>query len=244
MKIAMHQPQYLPWLGYLEKLDEADLFVIVDDVQFEKDGWQNRNRVKCRNHPAGWTWLTVPVRGRFQQGLNETVIADARPWRHKHLGTLRATYQRAPYFATYAPEYAEILARPFERLVDLNVALIRWMNRALGIEKELVLSSTLGIAERSSHRLVAACRELGADELLLGTGSLDYVDGRLFADAGVALRLQDYRHPVYPQGAGEFVPRLSALDLMLHAGPESLAILRSGRRWIDHPLTQSATVAS
>src|SRR5712691_5935449 len=124
VKVAIHQPQYLPWLGHFAKLAAADCWIFLDTVQYEKNGWQNRNRIKTSR---GAQWLTVPVRARLGTLIRDVVIDEAQPWGRKHLEALRVNYARAPHFARYFSELERLLARPWRLLADLNVELTRFL---------------------------------------------------------------------------------------------------------------------
>jgi hypothetical protein len=232
MKVAIHQPQYLPWLGYLAKWDAADLFVVLDVVQYEKNGWQNRNRVKTRD---GVRWLTVPVHAPLGTPIAAVEIDSSRSWPARHLRTIEGAYARAPGLALHREALRDFYARPWTRLSPLAVDSARWLAGALGITTPLRLASELLPAPApatATGRLVALCRAAGADTYLAGEHGGDYMDLAEFAAAGIGVLGQRYAHPVYHQAHGDFVPRLSALDLLLTAGPGALAILREGNRWI------------
>jgi hypothetical protein len=224
--LVVLQPGYLPWLGFFDQMRRADVFVYYDDVQFDKHGWRNRNRVKA---PAGPYWLTVPVRHR---GLGQPRILDVEidnrvPWARRHIGSIRQFYARAPYLQRYVPELEELLQRPWERLVDLDLAVADRMCAWLGLRPHVARSSALGIQGERSERLLEFCLHFGADRYLSGNAAKNYLDVELFARHGIAVEWQNYRHPEYPQQHGDFVPYLSALDLLLNCGDESGAILAS-----------------
>jgi hypothetical protein len=198
----------------------ADLFVYYDDVQFDKNGWRNRNRVKSS---AGEPhWLTVPVRvASLGQRINETEIDNRQPWARKHVGTVRQFYAKAPHLKRYLPELEELLAgRRWERLVDLDEAAVSLMCGWMGLERRALRSSELGVAGERSERLLDMCLRLGARRYLSGSAARSYLDVELFASRGVEVVWQDYNHPEYTQQHGEFVPFLSALDLVLNCGGE------------------------
>ncbi len=227
--VAIHQPHYLPWLGYLAKLDRADDFVYLDTVQFERSGWQNRNRIKG---PQGAQWLTVPVRHRFGQRIADVEIPEADGWRRKHRQALATHYGGAPHFTAAWPALETLYAARWERLADLAVASVECLARLLGIRCPTARASALGeLPEEPTARLVAICRHLGADTYLAGAGGPGYMDMDAFARAGIRVLVQDYRHPEYPQRYGPFVPHLAAVDLLCNAGPESLPVLRRGAAW-------------
>jgi hypothetical protein len=229
VKLAIHQPQYLPWLGYLAKWAAADAFVFLDTVQYEKNGWQNRNRIKT---PAGPQWLTVPVRVRLGTPIGEVAVDTAQPWRERHLRAIENAYARAPHLARHREALRGLYATDWPRLAPLAVATAEWLARAAGIATPARLASTLEVsAGGPTERLIALCRAMGADTYLAGREGGNYMDRQAFARAGITVLFQDYKHPEYAQPHGEFVPFLSGLDLLLTHGDDALAILRSGDSW-------------
>jgi WbqC-like protein family len=218
------QPGYLPWLGYFDLLHRADVFVHYDDVQFDKHGWRNRNRVKS---PRGAVWLTVPVRhsGRFGQSVLDVEIDDRQDWRRKHLSTVAQFYARAPLVESVLPRLRDILERPWPRLVDLDLAIIDWLAAELGIATTRCRASELGIGGDRNERLIHLCRHFGATRYLSGDAARAYLDVERFATAGIEVVWHDYQHPTYPQLHGGFVPYMSTLDLLLNVGKRSLAVL-------------------
>jgi len=223
--LAAHQPQYLPWLGYFDKMAQADVFVLLDNVQFKKNEWQNRNRIKG---PSGPQWLTVPVRHKFPQSIAEVEVRESEPWRRKHLRALESNYGKAPFFDDEIPLLRAVLERPWSSLAELNVELVRRLARRLGIDTRIRLGSELAARAHPTLRLVDLCTALGADTYLSGAGG-DYLEHEAFTDAGVTLQFQAYEHPVYRQLWGEFEPFLSLVDLLMNCGSDSLSIVRSGR---------------
>ncbi|HEU5324078.1 MAG TPA: WbqC family protein, partial [Methylomirabilota bacterium] len=173
MKVAIHQPQYLPWIGYFDKIDQADCFVALDTVQFKKNEWQNRNRIKT---PGGWQWLTVPVRQRFLQRIADVEIDNTAAWPRKHLQALTQSYGGSPFFGVHAPFFRTLYSRRWDRLLDLNVAVLRYLVDALQIRTELILASSLTAPGTATQRLVEICRALGADTYISGAGGKDYLD--------------------------------------------------------------------
>jgi len=227
--LVVLQPGYLPWLGFFDQFDRADVFVHYDDVGFDKSGWRNRNRIKTGRGPL---WLTVPVvtAGRSGQRILDVEIDNDQPWARKHARAVREAYARAPFAKPYLEELEALLGQTWDRLVDLDLAVIDAMCRWLGLTGTRVLrSSELGVSGERSGRLLALCRHVGADQYLSGTAAQAYLDINLFASHGIRVTWQNYHHPIYVQLHGAFVPYLSALDLILNLGPESLGIIRQGR---------------
>ena len=229
LTLAALQPGYLPWLGYFDQLRRADVFIHYDDVQYDKHGWRNRNRIKsAKGEPH---WLTVPVLhgGRDWPQVREVEIDARAPWGRKHAGTLRQFYAAAPHFAEYFPALEAFLLRDWRRLMDLDLALVDLLAGFLGIETRTAFSSQLGIPGSGSLRLVEICRHLGATSYLTGDAAKDYLDTAGFASQGIEVVWQSYRHPEYPQLHGAFVPYLSIVDLLFNCGPDSLRILKQGQ---------------
>jgi hypothetical protein len=225
--LAALQPGYLPWLGYFDLMRRADVFVIYDDVQFDKHGWRNRNRIKCTH---GVQWLTVPVRhrGLGPQRLLDVRVDDKQGWAHKHVASLQQCYARARYATDYLPALADVLLQPWRSLVDLDLAAASLLAGWLGIDESILRSSELDLRGDRSQRLVDLCRRFGATRYLSGDAAKVYLDVELFAADGVSVEWQTYAHPVYPQRHGEFVSHLSAIDLILNCGPDSAAMLAGG----------------
>ena len=222
--LVILQPGYLPWLGFFDQLRRSDVFVYYDDVQYDKHGWRNRNRIKTQ---AGPLWLTVPVRhGGLGAPRIVDVEIDARtPWARKHIASIRQAYAAAPFVRRYLPELEELLERPWNRIVDLDLAVAGMMAGWLGLARRIERSSELGISGDRSDRLVAICRHFGAATYLSGDSAQAYLDTELFARHGIDVEWQRFTHPAYPQQHGEFVPFLSALDMILNCGDQSLAVL-------------------
>jgi hypothetical protein len=233
MKVAIHQPHYLPWLGYFAKWAAADRFIFLDTVQYEKNGWQNRNRVKT---PAGPRWLTVPVHAHLGTPIRDVTIDTTQPWRERHLRAIEQAYAKAPHLPPYYSALGAFYRTDWDRLAPLAVASASWLGQALGVATPVALASELGVEaagppDDATARLVALCRAVGADRYLAGQDGARYLDARQFAAAGIAVEVQRYVHPVYAQLHGEFAPFLSTVDLLLTHGDEALAILCGGNTW-------------
>ena len=220
--LAVLQPGYLPWLGFFDQMRRSDVFVYYDDVQFDKHGWRNRNRVKA---PSGPLWLTVPVRHHGKPRILDVEIDERAPWARRHTGTIRQFYARAPFLDRYIGPLEEILLRPWTKLVDLDIAVAARMADWLEVRTQIERSSCLEIDGERSVRLVRICQRFGATRYLSGNAAQAYLDVELFATNGIEVVWQDFRHPTYPQQHGDFVPYLSAMDLLLNCGERSSAIL-------------------
>jgi hypothetical protein len=231
--VTVHQPHFMPWLGYLHRMAKADLFVILDHVQFERRNYQNRTMIRVNGEPR---WLTVPVVQRSQkERIDEKEIDNGlqgtpRWWSTCHYQTLRHAYRDAPYMGEYAAELRRIFETSWGRLVELDDAVLGFLREAFGIRTKLVRSSELNVQGAKSELILNLCREVGADELLVGLGgSRNYLDKAAFAQHGVGLVYQEFEHPVYLQcGPGPFSKGLSAIDLLLNCGPDSRRLLLEG----------------
>ena len=225
MMVAIHQLHYLPWLRYMEKVARADVFVVLDDIQFTKNGFQNRNKIK---HANGWMYLTVPVKHRAGQPLHEVEIAGGKDWNQGHWRAIQTNYGRAPYYREHADGLAAIYERSWTHLNPLNSELLKYLCSALGIETRLVYSSELDLRGEATDRLIEICRAVGADCYYSGAYAVEkYLDIAAMEAAGIEVALQEWACPTYGQcfpKAG-FIPDLSALDLLLNEGPRGLSIL-------------------
>jgi predicted HAD superfamily phosphohydrolase len=231
MKVAICQPTYLPWSGYFDLMDQVDVFILLDDVQFEKRSWQQRNRIKT---PVGLQWLTVPVitRGRREQLINEVEIETAH-FSFDHCRAIELNYRRAQFFENYFDELISRL-RPQDgmQLADLNLRLIEWFMKKLGIETRLVVSSSLRQSGKRTELLANLCESQGANLYVSPLGSSVYLlkEKDALLAKGIDVVFQHYEHPEYRQQFPPFLPYASVLDLILNEGDRSLEILRTGRR--------------
>jgi hypothetical protein len=222
MILAIHQPNFMPWLGFFDKMRSADRFVILDDVQFIKNEFHNRNRIHT---PQGALWLTVPVHFSFGDAVTRVRLAERPNWREKHVKTLHQMYCRAKHFRRLMPELEKLYARPWTTLVDLNLACIELGRELLRVRTPVCRHSESPAAGTATERLVNLCKMHGADTYLAGAGGKSYMDLSLFERAGISVRFQDYRHPIYPQFGGEFMSHLCFLDLVFHAGSDAGKVL-------------------
>ncbi len=231
MIVAIHQPHFLPWLGFLHRMAHADVFVLLDHVQFERRNYQNRTMILMDGEAR---WLTVPVEQRSQKEriLEKVVdhrIDGGRGWGPGQLRTLRHAYREAPYLGHYIGELRAILEREarWEKLVDLNQALLDFLRQAFAIRTPLLRSSALAVEGARGELILDICRAVGADTLLAGLGgSRGYLDLEAFARAGVRVEFQQFRHPVYRQcGPAPFIAGLSAVDALFNCGPAARNLL-------------------
>lgn len=227
MIAAIHQPQYLPWIGYFDKLDRADVFVLLDNVQYKKNEWQNRNRIRTSQ---GWQWVTVPVLYKYPEKISDVKINNTVEWRRKHLNALICNYSKAPFFKEYRCFFEETFSCEWEHLVDINVHIIRYLNKALGINKEIVLASRLVLREEPTERLVDICKYVKADTYLSGKDGAKYMNLDTFSRTNIQVAFQDFHHPIYSQLHEPFEPFMSIVDLLFNHGSRCLEIIRSLNR--------------
>ena len=226
MRLVVLQPGYLPWLGFFDQMHWADTLVIYDDVQYTKNDWRNRNRIKGTNGPQ---WLTVPVHFHLGNLIKDVALPEDKRWVKSHVKSLQFAYAKAKYFDDYFLPIKELIEAPHERLIDLDMALIMYLKGTLGIDAQILYSSRMQVQGSKSQRLINICRECGATQYLTGDAARDYLDVKLFEDNGIEVRYHHYKHPEYPQLHGEFIPYLSVIDLLFNCGPESLDYI-TGKR--------------
>ncbi|MBI2190646.1 MAG: WbqC family protein [Planctomycetes bacterium] len=226
--VAIHQPNFFPWLGYFDKLRRADVFILLDHVQFPKKGgnWTNRVRLLVCGKPF---WVTLPIVRAYSgvRRISEMRINDSTPWREKFLRTLQVNYARATHFRAVFPWVARLVQWPTDSLSDYNIQAIRSVSDALELgSPKIALSSSLGVQGQATDLLIALVKAAGGDAYLCGGGASGYQEDEKFPVAGMQLIQQGFVHPVYPQpGAAEFVPGLSILDALMHCGFEGTRAL-------------------
>ena len=229
MKVAIHQPHFLPWLGYLHRMAQADLFVLLDHVQFERRNYQNRTMIRMNDEAR---WLTVPV---VQQSQKERIVDKqvdnrldgSKWWADNHVATLRHAYRQAPFFEMYADPVRKLFSTRWDKLAHINQASLDLLREAFGITTKLARSSELEVEGARGDLILNICKAVGADTLIAGMGgSRGYLDLEGFAREGVRITFHEWTHPEYPQcGKAPFLKGLSAIDLLFNCGPQSRAWL-------------------
>jgi len=209
----------------------CDVFVFLDDVQFKKNEWQNRNRIKTAQ---GEQYLTVPVHYKFPQKINEVGIDDATDWPKKHLASLGMNYSRAPFYREFITPVEQIIGQSWKNLAELNAALTLEIAGALDIRCKILTSSQMAVTGESTDRLISICKAVGADTYLSGSGGKGYLNEDTFRENSVKLVYQEFHHPVHAQVSfksnKEFLPNLAIVDLLFNCGKESGKILKAGGR--------------
>ena len=225
MRLAGHQPDYLPYLGFFARMYEVDLFLYVDHVQFEKKSWQSRNRIRGKD---GSLLLSVPVvtAGRHTQGIASTEISNlSGTWRRKHWKSIVGNYKKAPYFTHHSDFFETLFAKDWRFLVDLNLTIIQYVRSYLGIEVPVERTSVRIWCGKKTDLLVELCRHYGADEYVSGEGGRQYVDDQILLSNGIASSYTSFHHPIYRQLYNPFVPNMSIIDALFNEGRRTKDIL-------------------
>lgn len=217
MILTGHQPEYLPYIGFFNKIMHADKFVLVDHIQFNKKNWQNRNKIRTVN---GWVWLTVPVysKNKFTQSINEVEINNTGRWKDKHWKTIYLNYKKAPYFNDFADFFKNIYARSWIKLVNLNEEIIRYLFTVLKINIKIYKSSELNVEGKKTDLVIDLCKKLNADAYLSGEGAKEYINESTFRETGLKSYFRKMEHPIYKQQFESFEPYISVIDLLFNCG--------------------------
>jgi hypothetical protein len=223
MKCVINQPNYIPWRGYFHQIQKADVFVFYDDVQYDKHGWRNRNRIKTSN---GTIWLTIPVikKGAIQNRvpISEIVIDWSRDWSRKHWRTLQQAYDKAPFFELYTSLLRDVYEQRSEKLADFTIQLTILIARTLGVSgTKFIRSSDLKVNGAKTDRLLEILKYLGATHYITGPAAKTYLDERRLENAGISIEYMVYDYPVYSQLYPPYDPQVSILDLLFMQGHDS-----------------------
>ncbi|HJR56530.1 MAG TPA: WbqC family protein, partial [Rhizomicrobium sp.] len=212
---VIHQPDFLPWLGYFHRLLEADLFIALDHVQFvtgTSRSWTHRDVIKT---PQGAKWLSLRVqKAPFGISIRDVQLAPGREWRQDNLNLIRESYRKAPHFAEVFPRLEELYTQPIENMAEMNLASLDLLEDMLDVKTPRLISSQMSPQGSSTAMLVDLLRKAGATRYISGQGARAYLDESLFAKAGIELVWQAFHHPVYPQLHGPFLPMLSSVDAL------------------------------
>ena len=230
MLVSINQPAYMPWLGYYDRIAASDVHIILDHVQFEKNSFTNRNKIRTMQ---GWAWLTVPIasKGKFGRlSIRDLRVSDGGRWKRKHWGALQASYGRSRHFHDfrdglhegYAGDAGNDLFLPF--VLEQN----RFFLHSLGIETPVRRSSQMSITGTKSDLVLDICKKVGATAYLSGPLGWDYLDMDSFRQAGIQVFFHDYVHPVYAQLHPGFEPYMAVADVLFNHGEKALDIIRSG----------------
>jgi hypothetical protein len=229
MIVSIHQPNYLPWLGYFHKIANSEVFVLLDNVPYTRNSFINRNKIKTQRG-ANWMTLSVLTTGRSGQLIGEVEISNGTPL-ETNWKTIKANYSKAPYFPDYKDKFESVYSKEWKNLADLNETLIRLNCEILGIrDVKFVRASELGACGKSTGLLINICKAVGGDTYLSGNGGKKYMDEGLFEKEGIKLKFSEFRHPVYSQLWGDFVPNLSVIDFIFNEGGSNFSNLKDNKK--------------
>ena len=225
MKIAIHQPEHLPWLGFFHKIRMADVYVVLDNVQYTRRYFHNRNKIRTKQ---GWLWLTVPVEKENRDDLiiKETkIFQEDLKWKNKNLESIYHNYRKAEYFKNYWDDLYHIYNKEYTYLLELNLSLLKLIFEKLRIKKEIQLASDLNVSGNKGDLIFNICKSLGATTYISGISGRDYLDFNKFQKEGIDVVIQEFYHPIYKQLYEPFIPCLSIIDLLFNHGDKSLDII-------------------
>ncbi|NPE27407.1 WbqC family protein [Methanococcoides sp. SA1] len=222
--LTAHQPLYIPWLGFFQKVSMSDKFCLWDDVQFDPNDYQNRNRLK---NPNGECMITVPIKtkGYREKTIGDMQIENQHNWQRIHLNTINISYAKAPYFESYSDFFKKTFERKWDKLVDLDEHILEYLFKELGMNVDIIRSSDLKLEGAKSSRIIDMCNKLEADIYIFGTLGKEYADLDKFKQANITPYFQEYKHPSYSQLWKDYTPNLSVLDLLFNYGENSYGIL-------------------
>lgn len=218
--VTIHQPNYLPWLGFFGKIKKSECFVILDSVGFTREGFTHRNKIRIAN---GWSWLTMPVsKSPLGTPINEITLADNR-WQKKHWKTIKENYNKTDYFNTYEEFFENLYKEDYEYICQINEKIIFYLLNNLGIDVEVVKASSLKInpASKSTDLLIEILKEVGAETYIAGSSGRNYLEREKFKDCGINLEFFEFTHPTYNQKYPGFEPGMAAIDTLFNLGEES-----------------------
>jgi hypothetical protein len=219
MIVGIHQPNYLPYLGFIDKLIKSDVFVIYDDAQFNKGDFQHRNRIRIFH---GWEWLTVPVEKKHipinQIKIKNDVKISNMNWQEAHFKEIYDNYRKAPNYAKYEKDICQIYGQQYDMLIDINIRLIEFLMNSFDIETKIIFSSEFGLNSRLTEKLVDLVGAVGGDVYLSGPMGKEYLEHQLFEKKNIQVIFQEFKHPVYQQQYNGFEPNMSAIDLIFNKG--------------------------
>ena len=217
------QPSYIPWIGYFEQILNVDVFIFYDDVQYTKNDWRNRNKIKTH---GGSSWLSIPVNSSIKQNINEIFVDDTKKWRVKHLKSIKQYYSKSKYFKEIYHILEKGIKSDTASLSSISINIIKDITKYLEINTKFYLSSDLNIVGDKNTRLINICKHFNASTYYSGLSAKKYVNAKLFYENNIDLAFQNYKHPKYTQLYGDFLPYLSIIDLLFNYGKNSLKIIK------------------
>jgi hypothetical protein len=215
MKVSIHQPDYIPYIGYFYKMFQSDIFVFLDDAQFSNDNMHHWNRIKT---PQGECRLKVPVKYNFGDNINQVITKNELKWREKHLRTMEMNYSRAKYFKDIFPDFKELIMVEYSNLAAMNMAIIRFICDNFGLKPKFVISSQMEINTVREERVIDICLALGGNTYISGNGARAYQVQEHFDERRLILKYTDYKPFEYTQLWKEFAPNMSIIDYVFNCG--------------------------
>ena len=228
-KICIRQPGYLPSLGFFKKIESAEIFVFLDDVNYSRGDWDNRNKIKTMEDSM---WLTVPILNKSSKLLNQVEIDYSKDWIYKHESAIEYNYKDSPFFDLYWNEIKKIFDRKYEKLFELNIAFINYFSSILQISTKTVFSSDLDINSTGSKKLLDICKSFSADTYISGEMGHDYLDMDIFKDENIDVIFEKFECPKYSQRYLGFKPNMSVIELLFNEGEKSKEILHNSNNHI------------
>ncbi|OQA36100.1 MAG: WbqC-like protein family protein [Parcubacteria group bacterium ADurb.Bin326] len=220
MKGSIHQPNFIPYLGFFNKFKNSDIFVLYDTAQYSKNDYHNRNSIKTSN---GVAWLTIPVSVKLGDSIKDVLIAD-QSFRKRHLRSIELNYKRAIFFDQIFPDVVKLYEGTEASLLDFNIKFLKYFFDIIDSQKKIVLTSQINISSdiKSTAALIEILNKIAADSYISGAGARNYLDEKMFESSGIKLYWQDFHHPIYEQLWGDFLPNMSVLDALFNVGPNKL----------------------
>lgn len=213
--ISIHQPNYIPWLGYFYKIDQSDVFVFLDDAQYSNEGMQNFHYIKTSQGPYR---LKIPVISKFGESINKIKTRDELGWKKKHLRTIEMNYKKAKYFEEVFADYSSLLLCEYNDLSQLDISIIKHICKKFGINTEFTDSSQLNLSSKREEKVIDICTSLSGNVYYSGTGAKAYQDEGNFKNRGIELRYSNFKPFEYPQLWGDFQSNVSVIDYLMNCG--------------------------
>jgi hypothetical protein len=226
--ISIHQPGYIPWLGFFDKIFSCEKFVFLDDVQFQKNEFQNRNKIRVFD---GDMWLTVPVKSKSDTLLYDVKIDNTSNWIKKHIKSIELNYSNSEFFNEYWPEFELIFRKKYDNLINLNIDIIKFLLEKLKIKTETICSSELNISDKNSDRILKICKALKAETYISGISGKNYLNIDDFKKNGIDIIFQKFQHPTYHQVFEPFHLNMSTIDLLFNEGGKASKIIKNNNNF-------------
>lgn len=225
--VTIHQPNYLPWLGFFSKIKHSDCFIILDDAEYTKNSVTNRNKIRTRDN---WCYLTIPIDRKFHWAkIHDVKLSRDKRWMENHWKTIKQNYTKADFFSLYQDFFEKLYQKDFEYLWQINEEIIFYLLRCFEINVEVIKVSELNVDPdlRKTDWLIALLKSVGAEIYLSGPSGKDYLDFQKFAQNNIDLRFFEFQHPVYEQRYPGFEPAMAAIDLLFNVGPQASEMIKT-----------------